>query len=833
VKKLLTILFLLLAINSFGQRPLVPGGWNESYTDITKGVGFFGVPAMIHLPLDYDTSTTSGATKRYPLIIMGHGSGQGGTDTAKVLSDGWEKNISNNGSSSYYDATTGITYSLGSDIPQALDKNGNMREAIIVVPQRSSYSYDPSWFPGIFENITSRFRIDSSMVYPYGFSAGNWPSSGIIANNSDTTYNRFISAIHSSSGATQDLTWAGVRNIGQRNIPYLAITGDNSGDDISYNEQQTREIDSINMGSPSIAPIHIVIAGQGHSNFDTRALNSATYSALGNKSVIQWLFQYTNPYATTWTPSGGGGGTAPTVTVDAKRTITQPLNVATLNGTAVAASGHTISTVLWSVISQPDSANATIRWPDRLTSPLSNSSQLYVCDLEKVGTYIIQLTATDDASNSTSANDTIIVAAEAYPPCNPTPKSIILDATTMSGGDQYFPYGTAHPALSSYLTGDTLKVKPRDANKTPYGLFSIGGLQGNPACPTVIENDGGVVYITNVRFGEYISGHQHTTSISNFRFTGTGFSDSTYGFNINSADTGRPCLSYTLVHHAEFDHIYMKNGAPGIYGKITPDTTTANRPYVNFPAYVMRKIRIHDVFIDSTHGEGMYLGDYDRNGDVDHTDATGKRMLACIGDTLEVDHNIFKHTKWTACQFTSWRYALLHDNVVTDYGYSNTSSHQAGLAFGGYNNGSIYNNSVSNGTGNAYQIFGFGRIYFYNNTATNSAQQSIFGTDAPDSVQYSPNQEDSIYNNQINHPNTTNGVFRFNADHGITSNVWYSNNKFCFGVTPPVGWATGTTYLMSAAMTTARTNNIEYCISIIISRSKVKECILRYLNRNQ
>lgn len=518
---------------------------------------------------------------------------------------------------------------------------------------------------------------------------------------------------------------------------------------------------------------------------------------------------------------------APTVTVDALRTITQPINVAAINGTATPSGGRTITSTVWSVLSQPSGANATLRWPTRLTSPLSNSSQLYVCDLENVGTYILQLTATDNTGASTTANDTIIVAAETFTACNPTPKSIILDSSKASGGELWFPLGTAHSVFSTWLPGDTIKIKPRSAtSNSAYTLLSIGGLKGNPACPTQIVNmDNGnrPVWINNVRFGEYISGQGHNTRLTYFNFRGNGVSGITYGFYINSPDNGRPCIGAALVHHGTIQYTEQTNGAPGIYLKITPDTAAANKPYVNFPAFVMRNMKLMHNYIHHNNGEGMYCGDYDKNGDVDHTDINGKRMLACWGDSLEVAYNIFDSTKWTSFQATSWGWLSIHDNTVTNYGWSNTSSHQAGLALGGYNSGSIYNNYVNTGTGNALQVFGNGKIYVYNNSVYNSGQQSLFGTDAPDSIRIAPAQQDSVYNNLIVSPNTTNGVFRFNADNGITSNVWYMDNKFCFTSDPPSGWESDNTYLRSFATTTTRTGNIKFCFgNNIIQKIKRK-----------
>jgi len=761
--------------------------------------------AKVHLPSDYYTATN----KLYKLIVFVPGSGEIGGGYAA---------LDNYGPHAYLAGGWNGVVPLG---------NGNHTPIFVSLEPQDAFG-NPDDFPtdgylqrAVLNNIVGRYRIQPGCIATTGLSAGghtwkimvtedvydNTPPYGPF-DNADAT-----AVICDVQGVQPDDNpdWLNrVQNFARNQYSgqYLGIWDNLDGSRMI--PEFSNQMNAAVAGSG-----RVITTNLGHT---ASAWNAAYGSSAGaaptsytidgiSQTTYQWMLRAMGD------TSFGFVSNPPTVTVDALRTITQPINVAALNGTATPDAGNTIVSTTWTVISQPAGANATIRWPDRLTSPLSNSSQLYVCDLENVGTYIIRLTAVDNVGNSASANDTIVVAAETFAPCNPTPKSIILDASTMSGGDQYFPRGTVHPALSGWLPGDTLKVRPRDGSGTPYGLFSIGGLKGNPACPTIIKNDQGLVIINNARLGEYISGQGHTTRLSYFDFRGDGVNGLTYGFKINSADTGRPCIGAALVDHGTIQYIEMTNGAPGLYLKITPDTATANKPYVTFPAYVQRNMKVVHNYVHHTKGEGFYLGDYDRNGDVDHTDINGKRMLPCIGDTLEVAYNVLDSTKWTAVQFTSWRYATMHHNTVTNYGYSNSSSHQAGLAFGGYNTGSIYNNTVSIGTGNAYQIFGYGKIYFYNNTASYSGQQSLFGTDNPDSVQLSAPQQDSVYNNQINYPSTVNGVLRFNADKGVTSNVWYRDNNFCFSSTPPVGWET--TYLMSAATTTTRSGNVQACQQII------------------
>lgn len=783
MKKLLTILIILPLLSN---AQLI-----TKDTTITASGNTWRFRVTTHY--DYDALY---ATNTFPAIFYFTALGEVGTDTSKIAVHGPHKYIRNGGMIYYVKA------------------NGDTLWPVVITIQPTAAYPVESLQKSFIDILISRYHLrKTTALYGVGYSHGGWCFKTYVTGDAyggPYTYASYYTALSDIMGMKPD-----------DNSPYPNLFDNyaNVGGKIYFAEQindgrdQGTQANRMNAAVAGSAIWRIYSFGDGgHTCCEDSWMGGTTapidtFLLFGGRQ--QNIYANLLSIGDTTVPSAGAG-TPPTVTVDAKRTITQPLNAISLNGTATGNGGHTISSTTWTVISQPANANATIRWPNRLTSPLSNDATIYICDLEQAGTYIVQLSAIDNADQETTANDTIIVAAETFSPCHNTPTSFTLTAAQASGGDLYFPYGKTHSFFSSWQPGDTIKIAPRDGSGTPYGLLSLGGFNGNPACPTIITNTSGTVYIQNVRLGEYISGHQQTTRLSYFDFRGDGVNGITYGFNINSADTGKPCIGAAIVDHGTIQYNYMKWGAPALYLKLTPDTATANRPYVNFPNYVQRNMKVLHNYIDSTHGEGFYLGDYDRNGDVDHTDANGKRMLPVIGDTIEIAYNIFHHTKWTACQFTSWRIASLHDNYVTDYGYSNTSSHQAGLAFGGYNNGSIYNNVVSNGTGNAYQIFGFGRIYFYNNVDSSSGQQSLFGTDAPDSVQLSASQEDSVYNNYTYHPNTTSGVYRFNADHSVTNNVWYSNNQFCFTSTPPVGWET--TYLMSSATTTTRASNFSSCI---------------------
>src|SRR2546423_10977854 len=114
--------------------------WNDKVNIQTTGTYY--VNAVIYTPANYT------ASKRYPLVIFSHGTGEAGTDINLLYNTGLPR-VLKNGYKPYFDF-------------------------VMIAPQRSSYSVDPSWLPGILKDAISRFSIDTTRIYLTGLSAGRW-----------------------------------------------------------------------------------------------------------------------------------------------------------------------------------------------------------------------------------------------------------------------------------------------------------------------------------------------------------------------------------------------------------------------------------------------------------------------------------------------------------------------------------------------------------------------------------------------------------------------------------------------------------------------------------
>jgi hypothetical protein len=230
----------------------------------------FTVNALIWLPPGYENS------KKYPLVIYGHGSGQAGADINKLYDDG---------------------------LPAVLKEGFRPPfDCIIICPQRDSYGALPSWLPGILEEAGKRFLIDTTRIYLTGNSAGGFLCYGSQLNISQELANKFA-AICVLSGATQD---ANQNNLGwwlTSKTPLWAIVG---AEDQSFVRQNILITHALNQRVPGIARISIR-DGIGHGGW--REIYDGTFRDNG-QNIWDWLYQYKVGSARVRPPTTTAGRTA-------------------------------------------------------------------------------------------------------------------------------------------------------------------------------------------------------------------------------------------------------------------------------------------------------------------------------------------------------------------------------------------------------------------------------------------------------------------------------------------------------------------------------------------
>lgn len=430
---------------------------------------------------------------------------------------------------------------------------------------------------------------------------------------------------------------------------------------------------------------------------------------------------------------------------------------------------------------------ASVTTPTSLTTTVTGLSQ---------GTYTMLVSSQDNDSLWNSATMTITDTSVAAPPsgsCRTGTKHVYTLSPTATG-EIYLPFGGQY---SDHLGGDTIKIPAGN-----YDVISLGGITGAYGCPVVITNTGGTVNVKQFRLGEKIASPvQHVKVIS----TGT------YGIHVGG-DTTTNGFAAAFVKDLEVSGLEASDCAVGFYIKVTPDE---NDPNTQYPAWVLQKVYLHDNYLHRTHGESMYIGHTEPNGDDAHA-----FVIPIRGDSAEIAFNTIDSSDWDGIQLSNFRNgAKIHHNRVTNYGRINKGSQQAGIILGGNTNGDVYNNYVGFGTGNGIQSFGYGTINIYSDTieaagydGTTNGQQSYFGTDYNNSIETNPHKIVNFHDNTIIHPKHGLGVLRENNDNSLTDSVYYVNNQFCFDFTPAVDWniASENTYLMSGVAATVYSGNVEF-----------------------
>lgn len=331
--------------------------------------------------------------------------------------------------------------------------------------------------------------------------------------------------------------------------------------------------------------------------------------------------------------------------------------------------------------------------------------------------------------------------------------------------------------------GDTLKIPAGYYND----VIEFDHVHGDPCHPVTIINDGGLVSAVTIRL---------KSDCQYVHLTGTGVSSIPYGFKC----IGGP-LSGDWGKYIEIDHVEVDSALAG-YGvvfKTVQDTGNANTIYkIGGNNYLSVRIHLHDNWIHYTGNEGMYIGATDPMGGnvqiIVNKDTTYPLPLRI--DSVEIDHNLIEYTGWDGIQLSNARDGCsIHDNVVKHFGMANASSQQAGIISGGNTNSVVYNNKITDGSGNALEAFGYGTLWFYNNTVDSTGndyatvgqsqndpnhigQAEFFSNDYVNTVEVDPKMRLVITNNFFAHPQSI-GAIQIDNEHNNSLPSEIDSNIFC------------------------------------------------------
>ena len=277
-----------------------------------------------------------------------------------------------------------------------------------------------------------------------------------------------------------------------------------------------------------------------------------------------------------------------------------------------------------------------------------------------------------------------------------------------------------------YIDGSKYDIQPGDTiclKAGYYRLVNLFNFSGSEEERITFINCGG-----QVRIGDY--GHYYGFAMKNnkhFRLTGTGHPDYKYGILIDGVAGTHGLMIGGQSSDFEIDHIEIANiEVVGFMCKQDPQCDDPGTWEENF---VMRNVKIHDLYIHHTGNEGMYVGF--SNQQISCGDEIRKPHLI---ENIEVYNNIFDHTGWEGFQVSkAHKNCKIYNNRVTNYSLENYTYQNCGVTIGGITTGLFFNNYIDRGISKAegpgISLFGSGENYLYNNVIVNAGMDGIFCDD--------------------------------------------------------------------------------------------------------
>ncbi|MFT3948633.1 MAG: PKD domain-containing protein [Agriterribacter sp.] len=393
------------------------------------------------LPVDY----TSQPSKKYPLLIFLHGTGERGNGTTDISKL----------------ATTGLPkYIKDGLFPSSLTVGGEKFSFIVICPQVKLATDIVNGIQKTIEYAIKNYRVDEERIYLTGLSLGGL-SSWFYAQYAQT-YSEKLAAMMLVCPGVDSSYYGGtalgrkrITNVVNAHLPVWITT--NSNDPLAKTWQQIALADSINKLNPTPKAKLTIFQANGHDAW-TKTYNP-TFTEDG-MNVYEWMLTYKR---TIILPPVADAGSA--------QTISLPTTTVTLDGSKSTAPSGTIKSYAWTKLSGPSSL--TISSPSSVSTKVTNLVE---------GTYEFRLTITD--SNGKTAVSTVIVKVTATP----------LPPVANAGSPQTITL----PSNSITLNGSASTAS--SGTIVSYQWTKISG----PAQGTIANASSTITSVTNLIQGVYV-----------------------------------------------------------------------------------------------------------------------------------------------------------------------------------------------------------------------------------------------------------------------------------------------------------------------------------------
>lgn len=670
MKRLILIAVLLAGLASEAQ---------VNHLIITVATGTSStVPALLRLPNWYTDSTT----KKFPLIVFGHGAGQAGTNLASIY------NSSTAGGPAYFIENGGWPETF-------TNPAGGTDQFIVVSPQANN-----SWFlSGDQINYTVKYmvdnyRIDTSRIYLMGLSAGGDGMYQYITHQNvaqtSWTQSRFFkiraAVIMNQASNSPDQTRA---NVAVADSTFVWGFGDQINDVHGVKTQTLTTL--MNNTRPGIAKFTGNADGYtgGHCCWNTYLNPTYTATKWGSSmSVYQFLLYIGGPSSNAWASST----TPPTANAGLDQTLIWPQNYCTLYGghpsfSAKSANGGPITSWVWSKISGPGTAEID-KYKDYTDNATSVDSAVFIKGLS-LGTHQFELTITDSAGGTDKDTVQVVVQNCTY---NPSPKTITITANV------YNPFNFA--SAYNVLPGDIVQIDASQVDSLDN--FIVGNVHGCPGQPIIIKPINGMLNIGTIKFSNTGEGVGNNKS-SWIHLDGSGVPGQTYGIKARQFVIG-------TAHHIEMNNIWSDNsGQVGIviapYENATPKSLDRM-----FPVHYMTGIYLHDFKVTGSWNEGVYGGGSTPQTFVGYSDPINAR-----GDSLYIYNGEIDSCGQDGIQVSSFYHAWVYNNFLNRPAKNNVTGHGTGISIGSGVMGKVWNNIIRKSANQGILVSGHDSIEVWNN----------------------------------------------------------------------------------------------------------------------
>ncbi|QMW05843.1 right-handed parallel beta-helix repeat-containing protein [Spirosoma foliorum] len=255
-----------------------------------------------------------------------------------------------------------------------------------------------------------------------------------------------------------------------------------------------------------------------------------------------------------------------------------------------------------------------------------------------------------------------------------------------------------------------------------YTYLRFQDMQGTAAAPIKIINCGGKVTVGDpANYG----GIQFYNCLY-FKLTGSGDSQTPYGFLINQSGGGSGLAITNKSSDSEVEQVEIMNMAfAGIMAKTDPtcDPTTQRG------GFTMYNVNIHDNYIHDVYGEGIYVGNSFWSAGMNKTcDNTSQVIYPHDVIGLKIYNNLIERSGAEGIQYGCAPNAQVYRNTVRNPGASPFSTYQDnGIQIGEGSGGFFYGNIITNAASAGLIILGHtGNLIVYNNVIANSGSNGIF-----------------------------------------------------------------------------------------------------------